>query len=358
MQQSRLFRILYYLLDQGHATAPELAEKFEVSVRTIYRDIEALSGAGIPVYTETGRDGGIRLMEHFTLDKAVLSDEEKQNILAALQSLRATQNLYQENTVQKLSALFHLDTEDWLEIDFSRWGEKKGDHEKFELLKMAVLQHRKVKISYAGTNGTVTERIVLPLKLIYKAKAWYVKAFCQKAQEGRIFKLNRILEFEVIKDEAQGMEVHAKQAQGGWESSHNAKCERKQEAGSSDVERGRSEIAEGCDDAERRTKGRSGAVKGCYGPEQQRTATPGPGDCRITLRFPKEMAYRVYDEFDPTQVTHHEDGTLTASAEMPVDAWLTGFLLSFGAQVDVIEPAFLKEELARQAKSIYEKNKP
>ena len=83
MQESRLFKILYYLLEKGRATAPELAEKFEVSSRTIYRDIDALSGAGIPLYTEAGRNGGIYLMEHFVLDRIVLTDREKSEILTA-----------------------------------------------------------------------------------------------------------------------------------------------------------------------------------------------------------------------------------------------------------------------------------
>lgn len=337
MQQSRLFKILYYLLDQGQATAPELAERFEVSVRTIYRDIDALSGAGIPVFAEAGRSGGIRLMEHFTLDKAVLSDEEKQNILTALRSLHATQNLYNEDTVQKLSALFHLDTEDWLEVDFSRWGEKTGDHEKFELLKMAVLQHRKVKIRYAGTNGGVTERIVSPLKLIYKAKAWYVKAFCLKRQGERMFKLNRILEFEVVEEATSDAEPDAEREQGG---------------------------KDGAAGPREQVQGRNGGVYEAQEQAQEenfcaaeREQTQGEVCRRIELRFPKEMAYRVYDEFDATQVKELEDGRLTASAQMPVDEWLTGFLLSFGDRVEVLEPVSLKEELARQAKLIYEKNK-
>ncbi len=93
MQESRLFKIVYHLLDKGKATAPELAEKFEVSVRTIYRDIDALSGAGIPIYAEVGRNGGIHLMNDFVLDKAVLSKEEKQEILIALQSINSTKIL-------------------------------------------------------------------------------------------------------------------------------------------------------------------------------------------------------------------------------------------------------------------------
>ena len=136
MQESRLFKIVYHLLDKGRATAPELAEKFEVSVRTIYRDIDALSSAGIPVYAETGRNGGIHLMNDFVLDKAVLSEEEKQEILTALQSINYTQHISGSQTLQKLSAIFHLSSENWLEVDFSRWGNKGSDNEKFELLKI------------------------------------------------------------------------------------------------------------------------------------------------------------------------------------------------------------------------------
>lgn len=146
MQESRLFKILYYLLDKGHATAPELAEKLEVSVRTIYRDIDALSGAGIPVYAETGRNGGIHLMNDFVLDKAVLSEEEKQEILTALQSINTTKNMNGSRILQKLSAMFQTGTENWLEVDFSRWGSNKFDNEKFELLKSAVIHCRSVKL--------------------------------------------------------------------------------------------------------------------------------------------------------------------------------------------------------------------
>lgn len=99
MQESRLFRIIYYLLEKGQATAPELAERFEVSVRTIYRDIDSLSAAGIPIYAESGRNGGIRLMHGFVLDQTVLSKEEKQEILSALQSINITQNVGESLTL-------------------------------------------------------------------------------------------------------------------------------------------------------------------------------------------------------------------------------------------------------------------
>lgn len=297
MQESRLFKILYHLLDKGQATAPELAERFEVSVRTIYRDIDALSGAGIPVYTEAGRNGGIHLLNDFVLDKAVLSEAEKQEILAALQSIHITRNMDGSRTLQKLSALFQLHSENWLEVDFSRWGNPGYDNETFELLKSAVIRHRSVKLRYAGSYEEIRERTVQPYKLVYKAKAWYLQAFCTEKQDWRIFKLNRILELKAL-------------------------------------EEGFSQLN-----------------------------PPGPIETfegeypKVTLRFPKEMSYRVYDEFDKAQIQRQENGDLIVSANMPEDPWLIGFLLSFGTRVDILSPAHLKEAVAEQAKLIYEKNR-
>ncbi|MCX4327747.1 MAG: YafY family protein [Lachnospiraceae bacterium] len=298
MKESRLFKIVYYLLGKGQATAPELAGKFEVSIRTIYRDIDALSGAGIPVYTEPGRNGGIYLMDNFVLDKTILSKEEKQEILTALQSINFAQNINSSQTLQKLSAIFHLNSENWLEVDFSRWGNTGTDNKKFESLKSAVINQRYVKILYANSCGIINERIIQPLKLSYKSKSWYLKAYCTKKQDYRIFKLARIIDFEVLAD------VFCK-----------SKFPELNEA------------------------------------SEQACNT-------VVLRFPEYMSYRVYDEFDKTVVTQKENGYLTVSAEMPENEWLIGYLLSFGTQVDIIEPAYLKEIVAEEAKKIYKKYKP
>ena len=155
-----MFKIVYHLLDKGWATASELAEKFEVSVRTIYRDIDALSGAGIPIYAEAGRNGGIYLMNDFVMDKAVLTEEEKREILTALHSINSTSNIDNSQILQKLSAIFNVGSESWLEVDFSRWGNNGTDNAKFELLKSAVIQQRCVKITYANSYGTISERIM------------------------------------------------------------------------------------------------------------------------------------------------------------------------------------------------------
>ena len=200
MQESRLFKIVYHLLDKGRATASELAEKFEVSVRTIYRDIDALSGAGIPIYAEAGRNGGIYLMNDFVMDKAVLTEEEKREILTALHSINSTSNIDNSQILQKLSAIFNVGSESWLEVDFSRWGNNGTDNTKFELLKSAVIQQRCVKITYANSYGTISERIIQPLKVLYKSMSWYLKAYCTEKQDYRIFKLTRIITLEVLAD--------------------------------------------------------------------------------------------------------------------------------------------------------------
>lgn len=197
MPDSRLFKILYYLLDRGRATAPELAAALEVSQRTIYRDVEALSGAGIPIYAEPGRNGGICLLHDAVLDRALLSEGERREVLTALESMAAVGQAPGE-LLTKLSAFFRVNTGDWLEVDFSRWGKSGGDNRKFETLKAAVIQHREIRIVYESAGSGQSQRTVQPLKLSYKSKEWYLKAFCLERQDFRLFKLNRILDLELL----------------------------------------------------------------------------------------------------------------------------------------------------------------
>lgn len=318
MQESRLFKILYYLLDKGRATAPELADRFEVSVRTIYRDIDALSGAGVPVYTETGRNGGIYLMDHFVLDRMVLTDREKMEILSALQSTGAVGNEGGKSVFEKLSALFQMQSENWYEVDFSRWGDSNRDNEKFELLKKAILSHRRVRILYAGTSQRKTLRIIEPLKLLYKSRAWYLKAWCTEKEGFRLFKLNRILEWELQEENFTPMPFP--ELEDGSSADSEPLLD---EAGRGDLNR------------------------------------PAPASLPpwIILSFPHEMAYRVYDEFDISQIEEQRDGCLRVTTQMPMDEWLIAFLLSFGYQVEVIEPAYLRAILAERALKIYQRNR-
>jgi predicted DNA-binding transcriptional regulator YafY len=285
-------------LEKGRVTAPELAEKFEVSVRTIYRDVDVISSAGIPIYVTTGRNGGIQILDNYVLEKAFFSDKEKQDILAALQSLSVVDNTYEREMLTKLSALFKTHSENWFEVDFGRWGSKTQDNAKFELLKKATINHKVVVIVYVTSYCKKTTRKIHPLKLLYKSKEWYVKSYCTEKDDFRLFKINRIVECELLDEDFVPVDFPDLQ------------------------------------DTEQNTYN------------------------KIVLRFPKEMSYRVYDEFNDNEVTVQKNGDLIAASYMPEDSWLIGYLLSFGTYVEVIEPAYLREILSNEAKKIYEKNKP
>lgn len=106
MQINRLFEIVYILLDKKNVTAKELGERFNVSTRTIYRDIETLSGAGIPVYMSKGKGGGVRLLDHFVLNKSMLSESEQSEILTALSALQSVGQAEAQTALSKLSGIF------------------------------------------------------------------------------------------------------------------------------------------------------------------------------------------------------------------------------------------------------------
>lgn len=297
MKNDRLFQILYILLKKQMVPAPELAKQLEVSVRTIYRDIDALSAAGVPVYALSGRGGGISLMPGFTLDKSLLSDAEQDQILFALQSLQATdQNV--TILLSKLGAVFEKANRNWIEVDFSRWGHRRMDNTKFELLKKSILEKRVLHIRYCNASGVAAERDIKPLKLVFKEKNWYVQGFCLKAEDFRLFKISRIVELfptkQYFEDEF------------------------------------------------------------CNIPELESETLPASEIICLKLKFSPQAAFRVYDEFEVENIEKQSDGSMLATTNFPYSDWIYAYILTFGTQVEILEPLFLKEKLRKYVKSIYE----
>ena len=168
MTQGRLLGIIYYLLGDGHATAPALAEKFEVSIRTIYRDVDRLSSVGIPIYCNPGKGGGIFLLDSFVLDKSLLSAQEQEELLLSVQGLQA---LREENQVlEKLQALFQIKMDNWLQIDFTDWRGQKYLQETFEQIKRGIFQRRLLQFDYLNQQGEEMSRWVEPMQLIFKSQ--------------------------------------------------------------------------------------------------------------------------------------------------------------------------------------------
>lgn len=288
MSESRLFKILYYLLDKGTVTAPELAKKFEVSVRTIYRDIDMLSGAGIPVYTTTGHGGGIHLFDNFVLKKSLLSEQEMQDILIGVQSLSAVQ--YPDTD----GVIFQIAESDWIEIDFSRWGsivEKEKQY--FEMLKRSILGRQEIQFLYYNSLGEVSQRRCQPLKMVYKDKAWYLYAYCLKRNDYRLFRISRIKEL-LVTDQ--------------YFKSHSE-------------------------------------MKESVFPLMEEMGKP----ITIELSFPKEVSYRVYDTFED-DVIKWNGQEIRVNVTLPETEWLYSFIMSFGNQISILYPISLKEKIIERYK--------
>ena len=158
---NRQLEMVYILMNKGSVTAEELAERFGVSTRTVYRDIDSLSMAGIPVYANRGKGGGIRLMEHFVLDRRLLSKEEQGRILAALASLRETGASQDIRILEKLETFFKAEPLDWVAIDFSDWSGRRG--ELYGQIKEAILGRHVMAFDYYGQHGDMMRREVEPI---------------------------------------------------------------------------------------------------------------------------------------------------------------------------------------------------
>ena len=170
MQTLRLFEILYILLQNKKTTAKYLAQHFEVSVRTIYRDLDVLTLAGIPIYTNKGKNGGIFLNEDYILNRSFFSDDEQAKLLAALRSQQIVDPEASDTLLSKLSAIFQKPEIPWIQVDFRNWQEEDHD-DLFLSLKSAILKHQVVTFLYHDAKGNSKQRTVEPLQLLFKGQA-------------------------------------------------------------------------------------------------------------------------------------------------------------------------------------------
>lgn len=180
MHVERLFQIVFLLMSGSCGTAKELAEHCSVSVRTIQRDLDALSLAGIPVFSSRGYGGGIGLLKEFTLDKTFMTEQEQADILHGLQALEGAGYPDGNAALHKLAALFRRKEDRWLRVDFSSWCGSGFGKEKFHRLKEAILAKKVVRFTYFSSENRVSERFAEPLCLLFRERAWYVCVFDRK----------------------------------------------------------------------------------------------------------------------------------------------------------------------------------
>lgn len=296
MRESRLFRIVYYLLQNGKATAPELAQKFEVSIRTIYRDIDSISSAGIPIYATQGKGGGISILNDYTLDKSLFSEQEQEQMLTALQGMVATTEENSNELLTKLSGLFQIKSTNWIEVDFSDWAHRTPQQDTFNIIKEAIFQKRTISFCYFSGKGNTEKRNVRPIRLVFKSKSWYLYSFCLLRNDYRFFKLTRIKELEMLS------ETYT------------------QDFTSTKIEK---QI------------------------QVENTVA-------VKLKFDRQAAFRVYDEFTDN-ITEDSQGNLYVQVDLPDNEVLYSYVMSFSDSVEVIEPQSIREQMKKGLQKMQEK---
>ena len=285
MKDNRLFRILYYILEKEKVTANELADKFEVSVRTIYRDIDSISSVGVPIFTTQGKGGGIKIDNEFILNKSLFDANEKEQIIAALQGLEKTNEAYKSELITKLSALFKIKNSNWIEIDFTSWGSNNTYQDLFNALKTTIINKNIISFSYNSSKAEKINRKVKPIRLLFKEQDWYLYGFCLLRNDFRYFKLSRMKDLEVL-------------AMNYEDNFENIVLKR--------------EI------------------------KYENTVN-------IKLKFDKSVAFRVYDEFNEA-IEEDEKGNLYVEIKIPNNYKLYNYIFSFGSNVEILEPKEIRNQ--------------
>lgn len=297
MQPQRLFEIVYLLMDRGTSTTAELAAKLEVSERTVRRDVDALSAAGVPVYMTRGKGGGVHLMDGYVLDRSVLSEREQSDIMAALSALNRTGAVddASDETAARLGRLFQRENVDWLDMDFSFWGAPPNYRAAFDTIRSAVIERHPLSFAYFDAAGNHTVRTVEPAQLVFKESSWYLRAWCREREAWRTFKLFRI-DWETLSigsDTYQARPMPAFDEQGHME-----------------------------------------------------------GNDQLIMRFAPEAESRVREEFAPETIAREADGSWRVDLVCDINERTRYYLLSFGLLLEVLEPINVRVWLREQAEAV------
>ncbi|GIP06596.1 YafY family transcriptional regulator [Paenibacillus sp. JNUCC32] len=305
MKIDRLLAITVLLLNRGRLSAKELADRFEVSSKTIYRDMDTLCQAGIPIVAHQGITGGFEIMEHYMIDKYWLSAEEMSTLVTAVKGLSsALEDPQMGMLLEKIKALLRrveqgLGDEYRKEpvvMDFQPWGQRQGLKPAVGLLKQAIHDKRRVQMEYIDAEGSAERRTIEPASLFLKGNVWYVQAFCLEREDFRLFRLSRMQDIKMLSEAYEPRPWPGKERL-EWDSSwSNAR-------------------------------------------EQE-----------TVLLFEAAARQRVADMFPPEQVTVNPDGSLRVHVLYKLDEWFYGMILSFGDQVLVELPGEAAEEVKRRAK--------
>jgi predicted DNA-binding transcriptional regulator YafY len=289
MKIDRLLAIIILLINKEKMTAKELADNFEVSRRTIYRDVETLNKAGIPVVTTKGVDGGISILDNYKMDKNIFKIEELDTIIKALEGVsKVLPDSDLENTLEKLKG-FNPDLEEKEEtfiIDYSPWGNDEELTEKVNLIKNAIKNNFLIEFSYLSNKNQRTSRKLEPLTIILKGHSWYIYGYCRLRKDFRIFRVSRIRDLTINQE----------------------KFIRK---------------------------------KGT--PQECLDSNNITDKVKLVLKVDKEYIERSYEYFPRGSFEILEDDSAIIKTEIWENEWLYEFLLGLGEYIEVIEPMRIRD---------------
>ena len=303
MKLERLIGILAILLQKDTVTAPYLAEHFEVSRRTINRDVEELCRAGIPIYTRQGQGGGISIMEDYKIERTLLTGREMQDILAGLRSLDSVNGT---NRYGQLMDKLAAGSSDFLTgnqsilIDLSSWY-KNSLASRIELIRSAIDTGTEIEFLYFSPQAE-SRRTIEPCYLIFQWTAWYIWGWCKQKKEFRLFKLNRMDQVQM-----------------------NGNHFEKRKAPMPDLS---NEVI-------------------------------FPGGILVKAVFEPECKWKLVEEFGADSFTENEEGKLFFQAEYTRREHLISWLMGFGDKAEVLEPLDVREEIKcsiEKMKSMYKKS--
>lgn len=299
MKIDRQIGILSILLQRQTVTAPYLAEQFEVSRRTINRDIEDLCKAGIPIVTRQGVGGGISIMEDYRIDRTLFTNTEMLDILAGLRSLDSVNGT---NRYAQLMEKISVGSSDFMRgdqsvlIDLSSWY-KESLAPKIETIRTAIEKCRELEFVYYAPQGESVRRIE-PYYLIFRWANWYVWGWCKSREDFRLFKLNRMDGLQILEEEF----------------------------------------------------------------VQRKVPMPDlnhekifPGGIKVKALFELECKWRLVEEFGTDCFEETEDGKLLFHADYTSGENLLTWLLTFQDKVELLEPQELREKIVMNAERIIKK---
>ena len=289
MKIDRLIGILSVLLQSKQTTAPELAELFEVSRRTINRDIETLSKAGVPIMTLQGSGGGISIMDGYRVDRTILTSKDMRTILAGLRSLDSVSgSSYYSQLMEKLelgSSQF-VAGKDSVLIDLSSWY-RSALAPKIEVIQQAIEDRHLLSFHYFAPGGE-SMRLIEPYYLVFRWSNWYLWGWCTERNDFRLFKLNRMTELAKTGDVFICREVT---------------------------------------------------------PPDLADEKIFPGEVKVKALFDPEVKWRLVDEFGPDCFTETKDGKILFTSDFSDEDSILTWFMTFGDKAEVIEPEDLRKKL-------------